>query len=143
MSRIGKFVRLSPPRKRQTLEALLELVRVRLGVTLFRRPTKQMLAPPDVSTGPQRDAVEDLAWAVGAASRYVPRATCLVQALALQAMCARRGHVTALKIGVAHGKRRELEAHAWLESEGRILIGSQGSSGFSPLAGLPAEVDTP
>ena len=87
--------------------------------------------------------MDELAWAVEAASRYVPRATCLVQALALQALCARRGQATALRIGVAHGERRELEAHAWLEGEGRILIGSRGSTGFAPLSGLPAEVDTP
>jgi len=143
MRRLRRFLRLPPRRRREVVEALVELVRVRIAVSLSRRSPLARPAPPVRRVGSKEGAVDELAWAVEAASRYVPRATCLVQALALQALCARRGQATTLRIGVAHGERRELEAHAWLEGEGRILIGSRGSTGFAPLSGLPAEVDTP
>jgi Transglutaminase-like superfamily len=139
MSRLRKFVALPGVRRRQVLEALAELVRVRVGLTLSRRSPLDRLAPPETRQRLSSESAQDLAWAVEAASRYVPRATCLVQALALQALCARRGYETSLQIGVAHGERKELEAHAWLVSEGRILIGSRGSTGFAPLSGLPSD----
>lgn len=66
-------------------------------------------------------AAARIAWAIGAGSRYVPRATCLVRALAGRRLLAAHGHRAHLRIGVA--KSTELQAHAWLEYEGRVLIG--------------------
>jgi hypothetical protein len=67
-----------------------------------------------------------VAWAVAVASRFVPKATCLVQALAGQALLARRGHAARLHIGVSKPEGR-FEAHAWLEDEGRPILGAPGS----------------
>ena len=67
-------------------------------------------------------APERLAWAVTAASRRVPAATCLTQALALHLLCRRRGWPTQLQIGVARSDGA-FRAHAWVEHDGKILIG--------------------
>lgn len=65
-----------------------------------------------------------LSWAVHVASRYVPVATCLSQAMALQILLHREGIGAELKIGVAKDKQGGVAAHAWVESRGRVLIGS-------------------
>ena len=62
-------------------------------------------------------------WALEAASRYVPRATCLTQAMAGQLLFGLKGTPASVRIGVAKQGPRNFEAHAWLESEGKILIG--------------------
>ncbi len=68
-------------------------------------------------------SAERLAWAVQRASRYVPAATCLTQGLATHVLLARHGLEGALRIGVAKGDDGRLEAHAWIERDGVVLIG--------------------
>jgi hypothetical protein len=77
--------------------------------------------------------VERIVWAVGAAGRLVPRTTCLARALAAQALLARRGHASELRLGVAGGAGRVFEAHAWLERDGRVLIGGPVDERYVPL----------
>ena len=77
------------------------------------------------------------AWAVRAAARRVPRASCLTQALALEALLAEAGHRATLRIGVARKEDRTFEAHAWVESEGHVLIGRLPD--LQRFAPLPAE----
>jgi len=62
---------------------------------------------------------------VTTAARYVPRATCLTQALAAQWLFAWFGCPTLLRIGVAKGDDKALRVHAWLESEGRVVVGRE------------------
>lgn len=64
-----------------------------------------------------------LAWAVRTTARRVPRASCLTQSLALEALLVQAGHPANLRIGVARKTDGAFEAHAWVESEGRVLIG--------------------
>jgi hypothetical protein len=62
--------------------------------------------------------------AMDAAGRNVPRATCLVQAMAGQVFLARHGHQTDLRIGVLKDQsEKRVKAHAWLESQGLVLLG--------------------
>jgi hypothetical protein len=67
--------------------------------------------------------IKRVVWAVEAAARRVPSATCLTQALAAQSMLLRRGFSTDLHIGVAKGSKGNLEAHAWVEYAKRVVIG--------------------
>lgn len=66
---------------------------------------------------------ERIIWAVKRARRLVPRATCLVQAAAARVLLARAGHDAHLHLGVTRSTVGEFEAHAWLESHGRIVVG--------------------
>jgi len=80
------------------------------------------------------------AWAVRVASRRIPGASCLTQALALQWLLARAGQSARIHIGVAKQGARGFEAHAWLESGGEILIGDDRPlEGFMPILTLPAD----
>ena len=67
--------------------------------------------------------VQKLAWAVTVASRWVPKATCLTQALALQNLLSRSGYQSKLEIGVTKDHKTGFEAHAWVVWENHIVIG--------------------
>jgi hypothetical protein len=65
-----------------------------------------------------------VAWAVEVASRRtVGRATCLVEALVAQVVLAAQGHPSQLQFGVARSEAGGVRAHAWVESDGRVVIG--------------------
>ena len=67
--------------------------------------------------------VNTIVRAVRSASRFVPFATCLPQALATMFLFKSRGQLSNLKIGVAKDEKKHFKAHAWLEINGRIIIG--------------------
>ena len=109
--------------------------RVRAQLQHRRSRTRQVV--PLVADG--RDLARDaaaLAWAVRAAARRVPHASCLTQALALDALLARAGHRGEVRLGVARRSDGSFEAHAWVEYEGRILIG--GLPDLDRFAVLPS-----
>src|SRR5262249_30461555 len=69
------------------------------------------------------DPLKKVAWAVSSASRYVPSATCLTQALATYLLLGKSGQPVILYLGVFKSSTGSFKAHAWVESEGRVLIG--------------------
>lgn len=71
---------------------------------------------------------ERAAWAANAVGhRLLPERPCLTQALVLQYILLRGGDELAqLHIGVAK-EGEELQAHAWVERNGRVLIGGTAS----------------
>jgi hypothetical protein len=81
-----------------------------------------------------RFSAEKVAWAVELVSRYVP-ATCLSRALAAQVLLARRGYPVLLHFGAVKEGERFL-AHAWLESEGQVVIGGHIVEPYTPLGTL-------
>ncbi|HEY0733679.1 MAG TPA: lasso peptide biosynthesis B2 protein [Herpetosiphonaceae bacterium] len=140
MSLLRKWLRLSPGERRLLLRAwlLLGVIRVALWLLPFRivhrLPARAQAASPCFS-------IEQIGWAVAIAGVYLPRATCLPQALAAQVLLRRHGHAADLKIGVARDERGRLEAHAWVESAGRIVIGGSASTlaRYTPLPAAPLE----
>ena len=85
----------------------------------------------------RRDLTHDpvaLAWAIRAAARRVPRATCLTQALALEALLADAGLTADVRIGVARARDGSFEAHAWVVRGDDVLIGGRRDlARFAPL----------
>lgn len=65
--------------------------------------------------------------AIGRAARLIPQASCLTQALALQSVLSSCGEICSLVLGVDKsskpGAKINFEAHAWIEWQGRVLIG--------------------
>lgn len=66
------------------------------------------------------------------ASRFVPRCTCLVRALAAEQLLAQSGHASLVRFGVASTLDAGFIAHAWVESDGIVLVGGDVSE-FSEL----------
>ena len=98
---------------------------------LQRRATTPLDALPRSSV-----STSAVAWAVEQASRVVPQATCLTQALAAAWLLRRFGHPSRLCLGVTRGETGDFRAHAWLEWEGRVIIGGMGRRSLTPLPDL-------
>lgn len=103
--------------------ALVLLARVRLALWLL--PWQRMLtaAQPPRGMAPPRFSVDRLEWAIQSASRAVPHATCLTQALALHHLLRREGYAGTVQIGVSQAGGR-FAAHAWVECNGVPLLSS-------------------
>jgi hypothetical protein len=56
--------------------------------------------------------------------RHIPGTTCLTESLAALALLGRFGQSAFLRIGVARDEGGELTAHAWVETEGKPVIGN-------------------
>ena len=69
-------------------------------------------------------SVTEIVRSVRSCSRYVPYASCLTQALAAKRLMHNAGHRAAIKYGVTRGGG-SFEAHAWLEVDGKIVLGKQ------------------
>ena len=131
MHQVYVFLHLEPEERLLVLEALVVVVAVRLGLWLLsfeklRALVAQIRQRPSGLQGYHSLSVDRMAWAVRAVSQYVPQATCLTQALAGQVLLGCRGHPTRLRIGVTKHLQTGLEAHAWLECDGRIVLGDHG-----------------
>ena len=138
MNRLRRFTELPPPRRRMLLQALLVLWGMRLGLWLipFQTLRRLLTRMAQEASKPQEseEVFNHVSWAVTATSRFVPRATCLTKALATQFLLSRRGQEAHLRIGVAKTDEGRLEAHAWVESQGRIVPGdSADPSHFAAL----------
>jgi hypothetical protein len=82
-----------------------------------------------------------LAWLVETAGRYCPAGTsCLKEALVLSWLMARRGMPATLRIGVGR-QGGMFAAHAWLERDGRIILGGSGGNTYAPLWSYAVEPD--
>jgi hypothetical protein len=130
-------------REDMQLSALLLLISIRIGLWLFpfrwlqglalrasnRAKRHNPIRPARVQTIP------DLIQVIRKVARRVPAATCLTQALTAQILLARTGHPSTLRIGVLRAATGRINAHAWLEIEGKIVIGGDapGMAEFKPL----------
>ena len=141
MPSLARFIALSPAERHLIVAAagLLAAIRVGLWLLPFRSvhgAIRTLGHRSRVRNERGTLPVERIVWAVGAADQLVPWTTCLVRALAAQALLARRGHASQLRLGVAGGSGRTFEAHAWLERDGRVLIGGPVEPRYVPLPAL-------
>ena len=135
--RVRSFGRFAPGQQRLLLSAFFWLTVTKLGLSLCSFPSLQRglsrcararrHVEPPVS-------VLEIIWAVTTAARHFPAAcACLPQALAAQVMLGRRNLRSEFKIGVAKGKPGQLEAHAWLEYAGSVVLGGSDISRYTLL----------
>lgn len=104
--------------------ALVWLVRIGLWLLPFRlvRESVTRVARPRARRL-RRVTPQQMVWAVRRVSRIVPRATCLTQALATRILFGRQGWPAQVHIGGRRAIQGGFEAHAWLECEGRVVLG--------------------
>ncbi len=121
--------------ERAAMAALLR-ARLRLWLGSFDGVRRKLGAVPSGKVGGGDDA-ERVGLAVEAVSRRMPfMGNCLVRALAGLELLRRFGLPGELKIGVAREDRRGFEAHAWVELDGRVLIGAGEKDRFTPLEAI-------
>jgi len=132
VKKVRKFLRLPASDRSLLIRTLCLVARTRLRLWLF--PFRAQQAVAGRAMGTHIVSRQKLAWAVTTASNFVPGATCLTQALALQTLLARSGHGGRVQIGVAREGTGEFVAHAWVECHGEILIGGHNVERYAPLA---------
>ena len=133
--RLIRFFQLPFSDQRLLMWAALAVVSAKLAIRTLRLPVARTAVARlerrrwSVTPTP----VDRIVWAVEAAGRAIPgMKNCLVQAVAAEAMLTRAGHPCELQIGAAKNGP-ELIAHAWLESEGRVLVGEFELDRYTPL----------
>jgi hypothetical protein len=113
-----------------TIQQLVPFRRWRPWLTQIQlhRPIRR--PPPD----PER-----IAQAVGRAQRGVPGVyKCLPAAYTTHLLLRRHGYASTIQVGVARDADGKVEAHAWVEWQGRILVGELPDlARFVPLPPLP------
>jgi hypothetical protein len=142
--RVIKFLRLSRAERGLLIRAGALLVAVRLGLLVLRVRMVQGLAARAAGNRRARPSAarvtaEKAAWAIRAAARYVPGATCLPQALAAQVLLARHGHPARLRLGVATTAGRGIAGHAWVETDSGVLLGGPDLTRYAPLPALEGQ----
>lgn len=139
MRRFRKILQLSPSDWHFLGQAWLLFLFVEIGLHLL--PFKSLLKlyragrlkKRPSSSRTHTVSVPRLAWLVNIAGRYhLVRGTCLKQALVLSWLLERRGLSTLLRIGVSR-HAGALKAHAWLEQDGRIILGLHVHEQYEPL----------
>ena len=140
---LRRALRLPPQERRLALVALgwLATVRLLLWLIPFERLRQELRRASDrssLSMHPDRPSASGIARAVVRASRFVPRATCLAQAMTAQLLLSRAGYPATLHIGVARGADGRFEAHAWTMCEGTAIIGGAELERYARLS-LPEE----
>lgn len=141
MKRLNVLIRRSPLERWLLFRTMILLVLIRLGLWIvpFRFMLRGVNRLRRMSLRSQKAAIppEHIAWAVKAASPYVPRATCLTQAFAAHVLLGNYGWDNHhLSIGVAKGTDGRLQAHAWIEHDGSILVGDM--PGLTRFVALPS-----
>jgi hypothetical protein len=126
---LGKFCRLNGPDRWLTIRILGLLVIVRIG--LWTMPFARMqtfaarLGTRRVSLRCKRLSPQQLTSLVSVVADYVPGASCLTQALVAEAILKRYGYEPVLRIGAGRDPGEAFVAHAWVECDGKVMIGDQ------------------
>lgn len=141
---IRRFTRVSRRRKLAVIKAtgLLLLARGALIVMPFSsvaRIAERSLAVPRSESGDRE--LRAMLWAIQrVGNRLFPTNPCLPQAIVAQRELKRAGRPAELRISVRKDRSGRFGAHAWVESEGRILMGGEVlSEEFVPLPALPSD----
>ena len=116
---------------------------VRLGLSFLNYTHVKSWSPVRRSFPPAPpDEQARCAWAIARAARFVPRASCLTQALAGQWLLAGKGFGSRVVIGVRRSSGQDIAAHAWLRVGDQVVLGGQTEdlSAFTELTelGVPA-----
>ena len=114
--------------------AAITTIRIALWIMPFRiiRAAVTRLVTPLRRRAGERPPLERIIWSIHVAARFIPHATCLTQSLAAQVLLMRHGYPAELRLGVTRDAG-EFQAHAWVESNGRIVIGNADVWRYTPI----------
>ncbi|WP_184647950.1 lasso peptide biosynthesis B2 protein [Sphingopyxis sp. JAI128] len=112
---------------------ILWFVRLSLSLIGYNRMIRRVSFQPNQPVPTSALALR-VATSIRTASALVPNPTCLVQALAAKILLGLRGYGSQIKVGVRLNGN-SFGAHAWLISDGKIVLGgdSENVASFQPL----------
>lgn len=107
-----------------TIQAGLALLPFRHVLRVVHRAARPAGPPGKLAADPSQFDRELAVWSVEAAGRrLLSRNPCLPKALAVLVLFRRAGAEAQLRLGVAREGDAPVRAHAWVESEGEVVIG--------------------
>ncbi|MEG3181218.1 lasso peptide biosynthesis B2 protein [Sphingomonas sp. LT1P40] len=120
--------------------ATLAAASLAIGVLRFRRVAAMAGGDGTTRAGEQAELVR-MGWAVEAAARRVPwRTVCFQKGLAVHWMLRRRRIASTLCYGVRQSADKGVEAHVWVVSGDREVIGCEIADQFGEVARFPRRV---
>ncbi|UTB33125.1 MAG: lasso peptide biosynthesis B2 protein [Methanobacterium sp. ERen5] len=139
MNQIKRFFNLSVDKKSLLIKSVIltTLIRICLYIIPFSRIHTTFNKLSRIKIHPNPMKVDDIIWAVMVASHYIPKSTCLVQAITAQILMTHYNHDSTLRIGV--NKSNDFEAHAWVEINEKVILG-ESSINFVPLLDLEQKI---
>lgn len=141
MKQVLKLLRLINKDRNLLINTFILLGLIKLGLWLLPFQTLRQILGSISQPNAKLDqtSLSKIIWAVNVSTRYMPSgAKCLARALACQVLMTRRGYSPELRIGVAKSDEGKLEAHAWVESQGQVVIGYlKDLPRFTQLPSLP------
>jgi hypothetical protein len=138
---LRKFARLSRTDKGLVLRAVGLLAISSLGLRFFTPQRMIRILVQDGGSGkaPQKNSPDRVAWSVNAATQIVRGSSCLTRAIAGAALLKRAGYPATIQLGVAVNDGKGIHAHAWVECEGKLVLGGpECRAEYTPLAALTA-----
>jgi hypothetical protein len=134
MASLKAFAALDPRDRRLLLRALGLVAAIRTGLFLLPfRIVQRFTAKASRRAAPVH-SLGRCVWVVRAASRFVPMATCLTQALAAQVLLTESGYDSRIEIGVGKDEHRRFCAHAWVVCGEEVVLGGGEIERYVPLA---------
>jgi Transglutaminase-like superfamily len=138
---LRRFLSLERSDRWLVLEAVGLTAAVWIGVSVLRYAAVRRILDactriPGAAGGDEpRARAHRICWATSAVAARFAGATCLVQALTAETMMRRRGLVPVVRLGIRMRRSpTPLEAHAWLEYDGVVVLGAiEHLADFSPL----------
>ena len=128
MKRLLKFIKLQRTDKILCAEALLIVISVALVLRfvpfrVFKASLSKGLSCEIKNAPADWAKIKKIVRSVSFFSRFVPFTTCLTNALAAMLLMRRKGQHSVLRIGVTRDAEQRFKAHAWLETNGHVIIG--------------------
>lgn len=134
-------------------EAFVLLTVVRFGLHFLRfstlrrvlvrfTPEQQSLHDHASRLGEPSGSAMRVTWAVSTVARKLPGSTCLAQALTVETMLGRRACGGRMCFGVKErGRDEPIQAHAWIERDGQVVLGALPNLREYHLLSAPAGLD--
>lgn len=136
MQRLKRFLQLPRQERALVFQAVLATFVIRLSLAWLPLQTVQRLAVSIPSCGNEPPSAQRIVCAVQSAARFIPGSTCLVQALAAQALLIQHGYRPSLTIGVMKNECEGFEAHAWVTCEDEVVMGGPETRNYTALLNL-------
>jgi hypothetical protein len=108
-------------------KCLTALIVMRLALSTIGYAAISRVLPRPPERGDSRFWGRQVGCRIERLAHFVPRASCLTQALALKYILGRAGHACNLQIGVRKADDGTFLAHAWVTCNDRIVLGQRGT----------------
>lgn len=133
MQSLRRFLRLSRQERTLIIQAIVITSALRLSLPWLSLQSIHRLAVNIRRRSNGNVSAYRIVWAVRSAARLIPGSTCLVQALAAQALLIRHGYTSGLTIGVTKNERDRFGAHAWITCGDEVLMGGHETENYTAL----------